>query len=78
VKQVYTATDDLTLKKQFSYIIARHVCIALFSLSLLGQFWFLLYLITLVILSMSFCKSGLYPINIDHELSSPEGFSLGD
>jgi hypothetical protein len=25
VKQVYTATDDLLLKKQFSYIIARHV-----------------------------------------------------
>uniref|UniRef100_A0A453NB21 26S proteasome non-ATPase regulatory subunit 2 homolog n=1 Tax=Aegilops tauschii subsp. strangulata TaxID=200361 RepID=A0A453NB21_AEGTS len=24
VKQVYTATDDLVLKKQFSYIIARH------------------------------------------------------
>ncbi|KAL6603546.1 hypothetical protein ACP70R_043907 [Stipagrostis hirtigluma subsp. patula] len=24
VKQVYTATDDLLLKKQFSYIIARH------------------------------------------------------
>ncbi|GJN39261.1 hypothetical protein PR202_gb28366 [Eleusine coracana subsp. coracana] len=25
VKQVYTATDDLLLKKQFSYIVARHV-----------------------------------------------------
>jgi hypothetical protein len=25
VKQVYTITDDLLLKKQFSYIIARHV-----------------------------------------------------
>jgi 26S proteasome regulatory subunit N1 len=25
VKQVYTATEDLQLKKQFSFIIARHV-----------------------------------------------------
>lgn len=25
VKQIYTSTEDLLLKKQFSYIIARHV-----------------------------------------------------
>ena len=55
VKQVYTATDDLTLKKQFSYIIARHVCIALFSLSP-PCVNFDSVLISLVILSISFCN----------------------